>query len=146
MPLNRHDSFGYLTNYLARLFSRALDERLASHGVAVGQFAILLLLWEEDGLTQAELGRRAAVEQPTIANTLIRMERDGLIQRQPDPADRRRAFISLTDHARKLEGPLTDAAQAVLAQAVIGVSPADQAVLLAGLRRMIGNLSTLRSA
>jgi len=141
MSLNRNDSFGYLTNYLARLFSRALDDRLSAHGVAVGQFAILLLLWEEDGLTQAELGRRAAVEQPTIANTLIRMERDGLIRRQPDPADRRRAFIYLTDHARGLETPLTAAAQAVLTQATRDLSPDDQAALLVGLRRMITNLS-----
>lgn len=141
MPLKRNDSFGYLTNYLARLFSRALDDRLSDHGVAVGQFAILLLLWEEDGLTQAELGRRAAVEQPTIANTLARMERDGLIRRQPDPMDRRRAFIHLTERARALEAPLTEAARTVLDRAAVGISAADQAVLLAGLRRMIANLA-----
>lgn len=141
MPLNRHDSFGYLTNYLARLFSRALDARLNAHGVAVGQFGILLLLWEQDGLTQSELGKRAAVEQSTVANTLARMERDGLIRRQSAPQDRRSAFIYLTRRARELETPLTLAALAVLDQAAQGLTADEKQSLLNGLRRMIANLS-----
>jgi DNA-binding MarR family transcriptional regulator len=81
--------------------------------VVPGQFAQLLALYQTDGLTQAELCTRVQIEQPTMANTLARMERDGLITRTPDPADQRRALVRLTEHARRLEPDLLAAARAV---------------------------------
>jgi DNA-binding MarR family transcriptional regulator len=70
MELRTEDSLGYQVNLLARLFERALRERIAPHGVVPGQFPALLCLYEQDGLTQAELGSRVQIEQPTIAKTL----------------------------------------------------------------------------
>ncbi len=87
---DRQESLGYLVNRLARLFARALESRLAGHGVALGPFPVLLTLWEEEGLTQTEIARRLDFEQPTIANTLKRMQRDGLVAFRPDPSSRKR--------------------------------------------------------
>lgn len=81
--------------YLARLL-RALRERIESLGVVPGQFAQLLALYEQDGLTQAELCAHVEIERPTMARTLSRMQRDGLIDRVPDPADGRRSLVTLT--------------------------------------------------
>ncbi len=140
MSFRRDQSLGYLVNFLARLFARRLDRRLAALGGQVGQFATLLVLWERDGLTQTELAQLVAVEQPTMANTLGRMERDGLIRRQVDPADRRRSLIHLTESARALEGPMTAAAAEVLADAADGLSPAEVETARRLVRHMIGNL------
>src|SRR5882757_2527422 len=96
MAIRRLDSLGYQIGLLSRLFDRRLQEVLKTCGVAPGQFAPLVMLFEQDGLTQAELCRRINVEQPTMANTLERMERDGLIRHQPDPVDKRRTTIHLT--------------------------------------------------
>lgn len=63
----------------------------------------MLELWNEDGLTQRQLLDRVDVEQATLANTLARMERDGLIERKPHPRDRRAQIIELTDKGRDLE-------------------------------------------
>lgn len=65
------------------VFGRALNRRLTAVGLSVGQWPVLLALLEEDGLTQSELSRRLDIEQPTTANTLQRMQRDGLIHREP---------------------------------------------------------------
>lgn len=73
-------SLGYQVNHLARMLAQALRERIAPLGVVPGQFAQLLVLHEQDGLTQAQLCERVRIEQPTMANTLARMERDGLIE------------------------------------------------------------------
>ncbi|MBN9525277.1 MAG: MarR family transcriptional regulator [Alphaproteobacteria bacterium] len=140
MSFRRDQSLGYLVNFLARLFARRLDRRLEALGAQVGQFATLLVLWERDGLTQTELAQLVAVEQPTMANTLARMERDGLIRREVDPADRRRSLIYLTDPARALEGPMTAAATEVLADAAEGLSPAEVETARRLITRMIANL------
>jgi DNA-binding MarR family transcriptional regulator len=141
--LNRDESFGYLVNHLARLLVRALHNRISPHGVVPGQFPVLLTLWEHDGLTQAELHQRTDVEQATMANTLQRMERDGLVTRLPHPSDRRQAIVRLTQRARKLEPTLVEAARAINEMSLAGLSGTERAECLASLRRAIDNLRTL---
>ena len=141
-PFSREASLGYQVNYLARLLAQALHERIAPLGVVPGQFAQLLTLYAEDGLTQRELCARVGIEQPTMANTLQRMERDGLIRREADPADGRRALVLLTERARRLERPLVAAAQDVNAVATAGFSDREVAALLDAVHRVIANLET----
>jgi DNA-binding MarR family transcriptional regulator len=138
--LPRADSLGYLVNHAARLFARALHHEIAALGVVPGQFAQLLALFEQDGISQQELCERVQIEQPTMAATLKRMERDGLVVREPDPDDRRRARILLTDRARELEPALTAAARRVNAAALEGLDADATAALLASLESMRGSL------
>jgi DNA-binding MarR family transcriptional regulator len=140
MELRREDSLGYQVNLLARLFERALRERIAQHGVVPGQFPALLCLYEQDGLTQAEIGGRVGIEQPTIAKTLQRMERDGLIRRVPDADDRRRVRIHLTQQARALEPTLAATAREINAHAIDGLTHAEAKQLMATVTRIIANL------
>lgn len=100
MSFNKDDSAGFLANHLARLFARELQLRIKPLGLSTGTFPALLVLWESDGMTQRELIERLDIEQPTMANTLARMERDGLIDRRKDPADGRVQRIWLTAAAR----------------------------------------------
>ncbi len=140
VPLERSTSLGYQVNHLARLMAQALKERIEALGVVPGQFAQLLALYEQDGLTQAELCERVRIEQPTMASTLNRMERDGLIRRVPDPADRRRARVMLTTQARRLEGDLVSAARGVNSAATRGLSDGEVAALMRTIAQVIDNL------
>ena len=97
MSMDRDKSLAYVINRLSRQLTQALNDELKSHGVAPGQFPVLLCLWEQDGLTQRELYERVKIEQATMSNTLKRMERDCLIYREPDPADRRKAHQGRKD-------------------------------------------------
>jgi DNA-binding MarR family transcriptional regulator len=141
-PFTRDSSLGYQVNHAARLFAQALHQRIAPLGVVPGQFAQLLALFEADGQTQRELCEQVGIEQPTMANTLQRMERDGLIRREPDPVDRRQARVLLSDRARDLERPLVAAARAVNATATRGLNTQDVAAVLTALTRIIDNLET----
>jgi DNA-binding MarR family transcriptional regulator len=140
MSFSKDDSAGYLVNHLARLFARALQARIKPLGLSIGTFPALLVLWEGDGLTQRELIARLDIEQPTMANTLMRMERDGLIQRRQDPTDGRAQRIWLTEAARALEGVATAAAEAVNAQALAGLAADERVVLLGLIRKVIAGL------
>lgn len=134
-------SAGYLANHVARLFARELSEAIRPLGLAPAQFMVLLELWREEGLTQKDLVGRLDVEQATMAATLARMERDGLIERRPDQADARARRIQLTARARALQEPALAAARSVNARALAGFSEAEREVLLTGLRRIVGSLS-----
>jgi DNA-binding MarR family transcriptional regulator len=98
------------------------------------------MLFEQDGLTQAELCRRIDVEQPTMANTLQRMERDGLISRKDDTTDMRRALVYLTPRAREMQVKVMESARAVSNQTVKGLSVSDQDDMFRLVARMVENL------
>ncbi|MER6957386.1 MarR family transcriptional regulator [Streptomyces sp. NPDC000618] len=133
-------SLGYQVNHLSRLLAQALAVRTAPHGVVPGQFAPLLALFEQDGLSQRELCDRVRIEQPTMANTLQRMERDGLVRRVPDSSDRRRVHVRLTERARAIEDELISAARAVNAAATGGLTGAEIATYMDLTARLIRNL------
>jgi len=138
---DREKSLGYLVNLAGRLLGRALDRRLAGHGVSLGQFPLLLVLWEEEGLTQSEIARRLDIEQPTVANTLKRMERDGLIAAAPDPNHSRRVLITLTARGRALEAPLKAEALQVNRGAAAELTPQELAGFRATLAKVIAALA-----
>jgi len=145
VKLSPDESLGYQVNLLARLLENALRQEVAAYGVVPGQFPALLNLYQEDGLTQAELTRRVGIEQPTMARTLQRMERDGLIIRDPDPADGRRVRIRLTPLALKHQSPLAQAGHAVNARATAGLEPAELSAFLTTLARLVANLQAAGS-
>lgn len=136
MPFNRRTSLGYVANRLGRLAARALEQRLAEHRVPIGQFPVLLMLWEEEGITQSEIARRLEFEQPTIANTLRRMERDGLVLPVTDPTNRRKVLVYLTDKARTLRAPLTAAAHEINERALAHLEPGEAAMFFATVAKL----------
>lgn len=91
---------GHLISLAARGFARLSEARLKPLGFGVGHIPVLIALQDSRADTQRDLARFAKVEQPPMAQMLARMERDGLIQRTPDPADGRSSRIALTEPAR----------------------------------------------
>ncbi|SLN15676.1 Transcriptional regulator HosA [Roseivivax jejudonensis] len=122
MTFTMRSSPGYLVNHLGRLFAAELQARIRPLGLSVGVFPLMLQLWERDGLTQRELVDRLGLEQATVANTLSRMARDGLIVRRGDPHDGRIARSWLTERGRALRAPAVAAAEEVNAAALSGLS------------------------
>ncbi len=138
---SRDQSYGYLSNYLARLFVRSMEQRIRPLGVSMAQFAALLVLFDEENLSQTEMSRRLVVEQPTMANTLKRMKRDQLVGQKADPADGRRSLFSLTPRANEIISTLLREAQSVNACATSGMNEAEQLQLKTLLRKMVNNLA-----
>ncbi len=125
----------------ARLLARIADARFRDIGISVSQLPVLVALKDGGSLSQKELTRRAGVEQPSMAQLLARMERDGVIRRKPDPADGRSSLISLTARTMKLIDP----ARAIMAQgnrdALAGFNDREVRQLVALLQRVITNVS-----
>lgn len=132
------NSVGYLTNYAGRLLVRSLERRL--DGKSAGPMPVFLALNDGAALPQKELARLAAVEQPTMANTLARMERDGLIAGEPDPSDRRSTLLRLTPLGRERADSALVAAGEVNALALSALKPGERPQFVEMLRRVIATL------
>jgi MarR family transcriptional regulator for hemolysin len=137
---DRDASGGYVTNRAARLFIRALERRLLHGGV--GQMPVFLALINGGALTQTELARTASVEQPTMANTLQRMERDGLIDRTPDPADKRSTLVSLSKLGRRRAAEAMEAALEVNGVALAPLTAAERKSFFSLIHRIIAALES----
>jgi DNA-binding MarR family transcriptional regulator len=130
------ESLGYLINRAARAFAHRLSEELRRFDVGIGQWAVLMHLWSSDGMTQAQLARRVAIEQPTMVRTIDRMERDGLVTRAPDPADGRASRITLTERGWSLRDELVPLAAGVNRAATAALDTDE----IATLRRLLAKL------
>jgi DNA-binding MarR family transcriptional regulator len=137
MAFDKDESAGYLINHLARIFAQALAREIKPLGLAPGQFMVLLVLWHEDGLTQRDLVSRLDVEQATLANTLARMERDGLVRRAPHPSDGRAQVIRLTARARQLEAAATKAADGINRRMLAAIPASERPGFVDNMRRVI---------
>lgn len=136
---------GHLISLAARGFARLSEARLKPLGFGVGHLPVLVALHDGLDQSQRDLARFARIEQPSMAQMLARMERDGLICRAPDPADARSRRISLTETARTR---LPEAC-AVLFQGnrdvLEGFTDEETSQLIALLNRLIANLDHVAS-
>lgn len=139
MSYDRTTSAGYLTNWAARLFARALERRL---GTSSGPMPVFFALQGGGAMSQKELALLAAVEQPTMAATLNRMERDGLIARTPNPKDGRSARVSLTPLGRRRAEAAFRVARDVNAIADGALKPAERELFYDMMRRIVAALET----
>jgi len=130
------ESLGYLVHRVARRMAGDLADAIRPAGVGIGQWAVLLVLWCRDGLSQAELARLVAIEPPTAVRTIDRMVRDGLVTRSPDSVDGRVTRITLTDRGRSLRDELVPKAVAVNEATLARLREGERAALVRALRKL----------
>lgn len=140
MTLDRTRAAGHLTAWASRLYGRAIDRRLVELGVSSGQMPVFYALASGQALSQKALIEQAGIEQSTMAATLTRMVRDGLVLRNPDPKDGRAVLFSLTPQALGKISDIAEAGRATNAEAMKGLSPEQQEAFRETLRIVIGNL------
>lgn len=137
---------GHLISLAARGFARLSENRLKPLGFGVGQLPVLVALENGKASTQRDLARFAKVEQPPMAQMLVRMERDGLIERTPDPADGRSSRIVLTDAARTRMPEAIATLFQGNSEALDGFTEAEAEQFALMLTRVIANLDKMAGA
>ena len=131
---------GLLLRRAHRSLARVLNANFAPYNVSLAGFNVLFVLWHENGLTQADLPKRVDIDKATLTPIIDALEREGLIERRQDPADRRRNNVFLTARGSDLEQPLMRIATDDVAAALQGVSAEQLAILRHGLLVMLSNL------
>jgi DNA-binding MarR family transcriptional regulator len=127
----------------SRGFTRIADAKLRGLGFATGQLPVFGALRGGQALSQAELARLAQVEQPSMAQLLNRMERDGLVERLPAPQDKRSRLISLTAIATGHMPKVKALMEASAAAALTGFSAQEIDQLVRLLNRLNENIDRM---
>lgn len=139
--LSAEQSLGFVVNRTANNLATALARALCPYDVTPQQWAVLLVLWEEEGQSQQQIAERTFRDPPGTARIVDRLQRKGLVVRVPDPADRRVQRIHLTDQGRDVQKKLVPLARQVLERGLQGISEEDLAVVLRTLKRVDSNLT-----
>ena len=135
------DNIGTMLAQVSRLMRRSFDERARSIGVTRPQWQVLTLLKQYEGINQGGLADILEVEPITLGRMIDRLQDSELVERRPDPADRRAWRLHLTARGRALLETLRPHAEITFAEALDGIDAADQDRLMAMLDRIRANLT-----
>jgi len=124
-----------LLGQVVRQLHHGTREALAPLGLSRAQSRVVRLL--ADGpLRMATIAERLAVVPRTVTDLVDGVEAAGLVERRPDPVDRRSIFVALTADGQRLLERLDVAWRESAEEAVRRLDPADRAVLLQLLREL----------
>ena len=102
-----YDATQHICFNLGRVMRRVYDyyeQRLSPFNLTAPQYFVFNALWMGDGISIGELGECVSLDSSTLTGIIDRLERNGFVERQPNPDDRRSVLVFLTARAREL-GP-----------------------------------------
>lgn len=135
------DSLALLISDSARLLRRRFDARARSLGVSRAQWQVMFALSRLEGINQAGLAEELDVETITVGRMVDRLAEADLVERRPDPHDRRVWRLHLRPRAHPILDALRVVGADVMSETLAGLSDAEQAQLTALLLRVRGSLT-----
>jgi DNA-binding MarR family transcriptional regulator len=128
---------GYLLSRLLREVIAREEPLLAAADLQMWEYVVLGGLSGGHAPTQAQLAARTGRDKTRLIRNLDRLEELGLINRAPDPADRRNRVVSLTAEGRRVLGRCRKAIRAMEDDLLAGVGTADRAAFERVLVRLV---------
>lgn len=107
-------------------------------GLTYTQYIAMMALWEKDGVTVKELGKRLYLDSATLTPLLKRLESHGYIERRRSAKDERSVIVTLTDKGRDLRNDALEVPQGM--SGCIRLDPQDALELKALLQKMLAAL------
>jgi DNA-binding MarR family transcriptional regulator len=131
-----------LLSQICRTHRNQVAAALDAISVYVGQDHVVYRLAIEEGITQAQLAEALCVDASTVTKTLLRLERDGVVERMADAEDARVSRVYLAARGRALVKPVVEIWNQAEERLTKGLSRADRASLRRLLRQVLANLSS----
>lgn len=136
-----NDSIPLLLSDASRLMRRSFDQRARSIGVTRPQWRVITMLARNEGINQGGLADLIEVEPITLCRMVDRLTEGGLVERRPDPNDRRAWRLFLTDKAHAILSDLRYLAADLNQEILNGISDSEQEQLRHLLETIRANLS-----
>ncbi len=137
---DRTRNFGFLVKDIGRLYAKLFERRARDLHWSLSECKVLTYLQRNAGISQIKLAELTGVEPMSLVRILDRMEADGLIERRPDPSDRRARQLFLKDKAQRTLDQLWKLSDATRAQSLAGIKSEERQVLIDLLERIHRNL------
>jgi len=137
-----HRQFAWTLHDVFRLMQRAWNRRLRESGIGISpaQSRVLTEIYKHGGQTQTSIAENVEMEKAPLGRILDRMEELGLIERKPDPADRRVRLVFQTEKAECLDEPMWGTARGLFEIALKDFSAEEMSLLVSMLERLKENL------
>jgi DNA-binding MarR family transcriptional regulator len=136
-----HRDLLFLLHDVARLLRVDADKRASLHGMTRAQWAILIWLERQPGISQKELSELLEVEPITVARLIDRLEARGMAERRPDPRDRRIWRLHLLRPARDVLRDIDEQRADMTRIVTAGISRDDIDTMTEALLRMKSTLT-----
>jgi len=120
-PFSLNREFAFILNDVARLLRTYADHRAAQFGITRAQWVVLVRVQRSEGLNQSELAEILDLQPITLTRLLDKLCDSGLIERRPDPTDRRAKRLFLTAAARPVLERLGALGEETMASTLAGV-------------------------
>lgn len=133
-------AFGFLLKDISRLFARNFERHAADFPLTLEECRVLAHLARNEGISQARLAYLTDTDPMTLGRTVERMAADGLLERRPDPQDKRARTLYLLAPATPLLRRIWRLSDLARAEAFAGLSGEDTSRLLKTLHRIHANL------
>jgi MarR family transcriptional regulator for hemolysin len=130
----------FLLHDVARLLRGEADRRASAHGMTRAQWVILFWLERQPGLSQKELAEILEVEPITVARLIDRLEARGMVERRPDPKDRRIWRLHALPPSAPVLAELSDERADMHRMATVNIDEATERTMIEGLKRMKATL------
>lgn len=137
------DNIGFLISDISRLIRRLFDERAKEIGVTRPQWRVLTWLQRNEGINQGALAELLEMDAMTVCRMVDRLATAELVERRPDPSDRRAWQLYLTPKALLLTGQLKPLGEQLLTEALVGIGANEQDQLLSLLDQFRSNLQLM---
>lgn len=142
--MNMHkNSLGFLLADVSRLMRRAFEQRLQGSSLTLAQARALIYVSRNEGIRQVELADMLEIQPISLARLIDQLAEARLVERRPDPADRRAYQLFLKPAAADHLAAIERVAKAVRADALCGIDKPQADALLRALNTMRHNLATL---
>ena len=121
LPRSLNREFAFTLNDVARMLRTYADYKAAQFGITRAQWVVLVRVDRSEGLKQSELAEILDLQPISLTRLLDKLCECGLIERRPDPIDRRAKRLFLTPTAHPLLEKLGDLGESLMATALAGV-------------------------
>jgi DNA-binding MarR family transcriptional regulator len=130
------EQVGHLIRRAHQRASAIFAEIVTEHRLTPTQFAALVKIHEEGSASQNQLGRLTAMDPATMQGVVGRLMARGLVARQPDPSDRRRTLLTLTDEGEALVGATIGLGRRITQETLAPLNKREQNTFLRLLKRL----------
>jgi MarR family transcriptional regulator for hemolysin len=141
--MDRIRNLGFLMKDVSRLWVRYFEQHADQLGMTLSHAKVLVFLARNEGCTQARLAELCDTDPMTLVRVLDRMEKDGWLERRPDPTDRRAYRIFLKPASDPVLAEITRIGDKARGEALSGLSTEERTQLVALLERVHANLLAL---
>jgi DNA-binding MarR family transcriptional regulator len=135
------ESYGRYISAIYRHLQMLIVAELAPYRIGSGQYIFLLVIAHKERITQKALSEELLIDKTTTTKAIAKLEAEGYVRREPDPADNRYHLLYLTETGRAVVPKVKKALDHLREKSRTGINDEEYEFLLRLLKKVLRNVS-----